>query len=317
MKHELIQPIRGIIPPLVTPLTDTCQLDVAGLERLIEHVLDGGVHGLFLLGTTGEGPSLPLKVQHSLVRHACRLVDRRVPLLVSISHSCVAESLELANFAADLGCDAVVATPPYFFPLPQSDVLKYYQQLIPSLPLPLMLYNMPAVTGTHIEYETAQRLAEQECVLGIKDSSGSLDTFKQFIELTKARPDFSVLVGPEHLLGTTLAMGGSGGVSGGANVWPQVFVGLYDASLNNLQQAVAQLSRSIDDFGEIYRVGPVSIPAIIARTKSALSNRNICSDTTATPIHRVTPAEKERIDAILNQLALAGHHDNAKLPLRG
>jgi 4-hydroxy-tetrahydrodipicolinate synthase len=316
MKHELIQPIRGIIPPLVTPLTDNCQLDVAGLERLIEHVLDGGVHGLFLLGTTGEGPSLPVKLQHSLIRHTCRLVDRRVPLLVSISHSCLAESLELANFAAELGCDAVVATPPYFYPLPQKYVLKYYLQLIRELPLPLMLYNMPAVTGTPIELETAQRLAEQECVLGIKDSSGSLETFQQFIEITRTRPDFSILVGPEHLLGTTLARGGTGGVSGGANVWPQVFVGLYDAAIQNNQADVKQLSQSIDDFGEIYRVGPMSIPAIIARTKSALSICNVCSDTTANPISCVTPAEKERIGAILTQLTLAGQHNNMKRPLR-
>lgn len=304
MKHELIQPIRGIVPPLCTPLTETMQLDVDGFERLIEHVVAGGVHGLFLLGTTGEGPSLSRDVQRDVIRHASHIVDRRVPLLVSISHSCLAESVNLAQFATDAGCDAVVATPPYFYPLCQGDVLEYYKTLLQQLPLPLMLYNMPVVAGSHVEFETARKFVEHEQVLGLKDSSGDIETFREFTALTNDRPDFSLLVGPEHLLAETLAMGGVGGVSGGANVWPQLFVRLYEAALEDDHATANKLHQLVEQFGETYRVGPLSIPAIIARTKSALAICGVCSDATAPPVNRASDSERDKITIILDQLPL-------------
>ena len=318
MKYELVQPIHGIVPPLVTPLTSEGRLDVEGLSRLIEHVLEGGVHGIFLLGTTGEGPSLSSELQREVIRQASKLIDRRVPLLAAVSHSCLVDSLALANFAADEGCDAVVATPAYYFGQSQDDVLAYFRRLIAQLPLPLMLYNMPAVAGSTIEFETARQLADEEAVVGVKDSSGDLEGFQRFVELTKDRPDFSLLVGPEHLLRETLEMGGTGGVSGGANVWPQLFVQLYEASLDNDQATVARLHKLVEQFGAIYKVGPFSIPKIVARTKSALSVRNICNDATAPPLNPASETEQEAIREILAQLPLdeqhlAKHDESAKV----
>ncbi len=110
---------RGIIPPLATPLVDRNTLDVSGLERLVEHVLGGGVHGLFVLGTTGEGPALPPGVRREVVDRTIRQVAGRVPVLVGISDTVLAESVALATFAADCGAAAVVAAPPYYFPAGQ------------------------------------------------------------------------------------------------------------------------------------------------------------------------------------------------------
>jgi len=304
MKIELVQPIRGIVTPLVTPLTDRDQLDVPGLERLVEHVVGGGVHGLFLLGTTGEGPSLPLELRRSLIHHTCRLVDGRVPILVGISDTVLTASLELANYSADAGCDALVATAPYYFPLPQSLVLDYFRRLARDLPLPLMLYNMPAVAGTSIELETVRQLLDLESIVGLKDSSGNLATLRQFIEAASGRPDFSIFVGPEHLLAEALALGASGGVTGGANVWPALFASLYESMLDGKDAHIAELSRMILNFGEIYQVGPVSIPAIIARTKAALEIVGICSGTTAPPITCTNQSERSQIKSILEQLSL-------------
>src|SRR3954454_15133593 len=106
-------PLRGIIPPLVTPLLDRDRLDHAGLERLIEHVLGGGVHGLFLLGTTGEGPSLSYRLRRELVQRTCSLVKGRIPILVGITDTSFVESVSLARYAAEVGASAVVAAPPY------------------------------------------------------------------------------------------------------------------------------------------------------------------------------------------------------------
>src|ERR1041384_4117228 len=107
---------HGIIPPMVTPLRDRDALDVAGLERLIEHILAGGVHGLFILGTTGEGPSLSYRLRKELIERTCRQVNRRAPVLVGITDTAFQESLNVARWSADAGADALVVAPPYYLP---------------------------------------------------------------------------------------------------------------------------------------------------------------------------------------------------------
>src|SRR5262245_61331944 len=119
---SLTKPLRGIIPPLLSPLADRDQLDVAGLERLIEHVLVGGVHGLFVLGTTGEGPSLSYGLRHELLERVCRQVAGRVPVLVGITDTSLVESVRLGEHAQDAGAQAVVVSAPYYFPIGQAEL---------------------------------------------------------------------------------------------------------------------------------------------------------------------------------------------------
>ncbi len=113
-KSGLVLPLRGIIPPMVTPLLDRDTLDVPGLERLIEHILRGGVHGLFVLGTTGEAPSLSHRLRRELVERTCRQVNDRVPVLVGITDTAFVESVQMACIAAEAGASAVVLAPPYY-----------------------------------------------------------------------------------------------------------------------------------------------------------------------------------------------------------
>lgn len=296
---------RGVVPPLVTPLTDQCDLDVAALERLVEHVLAGGVHGLLLLGTTGEGPSLRPSVQREMIRQTCRIARGRVPLFVGITDTVLDESLTLGQFAAEEGCDYVVAAPPYYFPLGQDDLLAYYKQLLFETPLPALLYNMPATTGMSIAPQTVEQLLEQERMVGVKDSSGDLAYFGSLLQVCRQRPELSVMVGPEHLLGKTLAMGGDGGVAGGANLCPALFVNLYESLTADAKFDPTTLQQTIELLGQIYRAGELTVPGIIARLKTALSLRGICSAMTAPPIVPVEPAVRAEIEAILVQLDAA------------
>jgi 4-hydroxy-tetrahydrodipicolinate synthase len=142
--------LRGIIPPLLTPLSDQDSLDVGGFERLVHHVISGGAHGLFVLGTTGEGPGLSRELQLEVVRRSCEWAAGKVPVLVGITNAAYVESIRLARAAADAGAAAVVAAPPFYFRYSQSDLLAYVKQLARELPLPLVLYNMPQCTK--IEY---------------------------------------------------------------------------------------------------------------------------------------------------------------------
>src|SRR5215213_8236665 len=153
-------PLRGIVPPMVTPLAGPQALDVPGLERLVAHVLGGGVSGLFVLGTTGEAAALDDNVRRELVLRTCRLVAGRVPVLVGVTDTRVTESVSLANFAAECGASAVVVSAPFYMPLEQQELVAYVKGIVSNQPLPCYLYNIPVLTKTAYEPATVVRLAE-------------------------------------------------------------------------------------------------------------------------------------------------------------
>ena len=200
MNNKMNIPLSGIIPPLVTPLLDDDVLDVEGLQRLIEHLIAGGVHALFVLGTTGESQSLSYKLRVEMIKNTCRIAKGRLPVLVCISDTSIVESVNLACLAADHGADAVVSAPPYYFATGQPELIEFYEHLLPQLPLPLFLYNMPTHTKVSFAPATIQRIAENPGVIGFKDSSANTVYFQSVMYAMKDNPDFSMLVGPEEIM---------------------------------------------------------------------------------------------------------------------
>jgi 2-dehydro-3-deoxy-D-pentonate aldolase len=309
--QELSQPIRGIVPPVVTPLAGPDQLDGPALERLINYMISGGVHGLFLLGSCGEGPSLSHRLRRELIDRACAFVDRRVPVLVGITDPCYAESMHLARHAADAGADAVVLSAPYYYPMEQAELVAYAQRIAHQSPLPVTLYNIPSLTRTSFELDSIRRLMDERSVVGLKDSSGDMTYFQTIRELTHQRDDWSLLIGQEHLLAEALALGADGGVCGGANVWPQLFVQIYEASLattdtTNAEQGdvLPHLEDRADRLAQIYRIGsaPITAPSVIKGLKAALAALAITSDEVAEPLQPLTAADKRHIESVLREL---------------
>ncbi len=292
---------RGIIPPLVTPLTGRDQLDHDGLTRLIEHTIEGGVHGLFVLGSTGEAPSLSYRLRRELIDNVCRQAGGRVPVLVGITDTAFMESISLAQYAADAGAAAVVLTTPYYFPAGQTELISYVRNITPELPLPLMLYNMPQLTKVWFEIETLKQLADLEGIVGLKDSSGDMEYFGEATQLKQLRPDWSVMIGPEAKLPEAMRLGGDGGVAGGANVLPRLFVECYEAKLANNDVKLAELHDRINDFQRIYEIGKYASKYIKA-TKCCLSLMGICSDFMAEPFHSFRTPQRLQVADILNQL---------------
>jgi len=295
------RPLCGIVPPRVTPLVDRDTLDVSGLECLIEHILDGGVHGLFILGTTGEAPSLSYALRRELIERTCQQVGGRVPVLVGITDTAFVESLGLGCAAADAGADALVLAPPYYFPSGQAELIEYVKHLTAELPLPIFLYNMPMMTKVVFAHDTIRQLVDNERIVGVKDSSGDLDYFEQLLPIARQRPDWSVLIGPEHLLAQAVTLGGQGGVNGGANLCPRLFVDLYEAARQGNTDLVASLQEDVRKLGRIYEVGQHA-SAIIKGLKCALSLLGICDDFLAEPFHRFRSTERERVRTLLDEL---------------
>jgi len=297
---EKLRPLRGIIPPMATPLASIDTLDLPGLERLIEHVLGGGVHGLFILGTTGEGPALSYRLRRELIERVCAQVGTRVPVLVGITDSAYIESLQLAEFSAKAGASAVVAATPFYFRFGQSDILRLVESLAKDSPLPLYLYNQPELTKISFEPETVARAAEIPNVVGVKDSGGQIGYIKQVLSLVgKIHPEFSVLVGPENLLAEALLCGAHGGVPGGANIFPDLPVRLYRAFVDGKHKEMQEVQAKMIEIGApIWNAGEAE-PAFMGRLKGALSVLGICSGLPTWPYEQATADEKKKLEAHL------------------
>lgn len=290
--------LQGIIPPLVTPLAGTDELNKAGLERLLEHVISGGVSGVFILGTTGEAPCLSYRLRGELIRRVCDQVKDRVLVLVGITDTAFVESLNVAKVAAEAGAAAVVLSTPYYFPAGQTELVEYVTKLTLELPLPLVLYNIPSLTKVAFEIETLRRLSGIEQIIGVKDSGGDLDYYRNLTGLTAERPDWRFMIGPEHLLIESVKLGGHGGVNGGANVFPKLFVNAHAAARDGDETRMKALQERIDSLQRIYSIGKYA-SRFIKATKCALSLRGICSDQLAQPFNHFLAPERARMAAIM------------------
>lgn len=222
-------------------------------------------------------------------------------MLVGITDTAFVESVRLAETAAEAGADAVVLSTPYYFPAGQTELIGYVRNLSQQLPLPLVLYNMPALTKVWFEIETLRQLASIDTIIGIKDSSGDLRYFQQLIGLRQQRPDWSILIGPEILLAEAIHLGGDGGVAGGANVFPRLLVDCYQAAVDGDTARLAVVREQIVQLQRIYEIGKYASRHIKA-TKCALSLLGICDDGMAEPFHRFHEPHRQRLAEILQEL---------------
>ena len=298
----LTRPLRGVVSPLITPLEDIDVLDRSGLEKLIEHVIRGGVSGIFLLGTSGEGPALSYRLRSELIKSTCRQVRGRVPVLVGITDTAYIESLHIAEIAAEAGADAVVVAPPYYVRYCQSDLLKYIECLSQALPLPLFLYNFPGLTKIPYAPETVKRASEIPQVIGLKDSSGDLSYLATVIGLVRNRTDFTVLIGPEEKLLDALRQGAHGGVCGGTNVYPDALVALQQAAWKGQWQCAEALQQQVNEMSKLlYSVGDPET-SYLRGVKCAAAQLGLCRGVLAPPLQPFSETERLQIEKALHTL---------------
>lgn len=286
---------------MVTPLVDRDELNVEGTERLIERLIDGGVGGIFILGTTGEAPCLGFDLRTRLIDVTCKRVNGRVPVLVGITDPAFVESVKIARVAEKHGADAVVLSMPYYFPAGQTELIRYIKHILPELPLPVMLYNMPSLTRVWFAIESIRELMDNPQIIGVKDSGGDLDYYESLLSLKERREDWSILIGPEHLMTRSVEMGGDGGVNGGANLFPKLFVDAFNAASAGDKERVAEMQKTIDQLQGIYEIGKYA-SKIVKAVKCGLSILDVCDDVMAEPFNSFLPPERQRVQEILESL---------------
>ena len=280
---------------MITPLLEPDTLDVAGLEKLIDNLINGGVNGLFILGTTGEAPALSYKTRRDVIQHTCRHNADRLPVIVGITDTSLTESVKLARFAADSGAHAVVLAMPYYFASSQAELVTYVLHLAAQVPLPIFLYNAPSNVHQVLVLDAVRKLSELRNIAGLKDSGFNMIYFHKLVWLFRDRPDFTLLVGPEELTGEAVLLGGHGGMCGGSNIYPKLYVDMYKAAaagnlpeLNRLHSRIMQISSTV------YRVAPED-SSYLRGMKCAASLMGICGDVLAEPFQPFGPVEREKV----------------------
>ncbi len=250
--------LKGIIVPIVSPFDKHGKLDVEALEDLIEFLIEAGVHGIFPAGTTGEGPLLRQAERYLLAEKTIEKVANRVPVIIHSGAVSTKETLELSNHAKTIGAQAVAIIPPFYFSYGEQALYEFYAKLATELEdFPIFLYNNPGVGNANkLSYQLSNKLLQKYSnIIGMKDSSGSLDLLLQLSEEFK---NFSAAVGGDGLILMASTMGIDAFISGNANVFPELFVSLYNAAsqgeieiARELQKKVNQVRRILKDGGDL------------------------------------------------------------------
>lgn len=221
--------LHGIIPPVVTPMTADQELDLPGLRKLIDLMLAKGVHGIFVLGTTGEFYALDDGEKQRVLAEAVAHVDGRAPVYAGTGAETTREVVRLTKMAEREGAAGVSVITPYFIRPNQSELLDHFRKVAEATSLSVVLYNNPATCGgLSIEPETVAKLAEVPNIVGIKDSSGDLQNTIEIIRQTP-RDSFSVLNGRDTLILAALQAGAQGAIPASCNIAPELCVGIYES----------------------------------------------------------------------------------------
>ncbi|CUH94599.1 hypothetical protein P22_0665 [Propionispora sp. 2/2-37] len=248
----MLQP-KGIICPIVTPMTDDEKINEKELRLQVNRLIDSGIYGLFALGTNGEVYALSTEEKMEVLKIVVEETNGRVPVYAGTGCVSTRETILLSQKAEKIGVDALSIVSPYFVAVSQEDLYRHFSTVAKAVSLPIVLYNMPARTGNNIDYTTVCRLAEYGNIVGIKDSSGNFDNTLRYIENTDRR--LSVLAGNDSLILWTLLAGGKGAIAGWSNVYPGLLVSIYTLwEKGNIEEA-NQRQSSIRPLRDVMKMG--------------------------------------------------------------
>lgn len=222
--------LHGIIPPVVTPYTANFEIDKTSLRRVIRHLLDGGVHGLFMLGSTSECVFLNARQRAEVLEVAVAEAKGKVPILAGILDTSTAHCISHASQARELGADALVLTAPYYTRTSQAEIVDHFSFVRDAVDLPIIAYDIPVCVNIKLARETVRELYERKLVIALKDSSGDEGNLRMVMRDFADSPDFAVFTGSETTVDYAMLGGAHGCVPGLGNVDPAAYVRLYDAA---------------------------------------------------------------------------------------
>ena len=286
------------ITPAVTPLCPDGQIDFESCKTLYNHLIDGGVDGIVVLGSIGEFFAFTMQQKKDLVRFAVETVQHRVPVIVGTTSMVFDEIVELSNYSIDLGAEAVMIIPPYYFYHTDESVIEYYSRLAEAIHGDVYLYNFPDRTGYEIAPAVVRKLAEMHTnIIGIKDTIGGVDHTREIIKQVKpVRPEFRVYSGFDDNFAHNVLCGGNGCIAGLSNLYPKLTSAWVKAAREENYGELQVIQQKIDKLMNIYSVGKPFVPFI----KEALVQAGIIKYATASfPMPVATEVQKEQLKQIM------------------
>ncbi|MGD8293620.1 MAG: dihydrodipicolinate synthase family protein [Desulfobacterales bacterium] len=236
---------EGVYVAMLTPFKDDGSINEAELRRIVDFQITGGVDGLFPISSVGEFIHMSREEKFRMMEIIADQNNGRVKITPGVGSSNPAESICLAQKAKDLGCDGVVVAPPYFYPMSQENIEKYFETIADGVDIPNIVYNIPLFTQP-LSYDVVKRLSRHKNIVGMKDSSGSMVDFMHFMDKIKiAGEDINILTGREETLFACLMVGGKGCMTATSGILPEIMVDIYEAWKKNEFEKARQLQTTI------------------------------------------------------------------------
>jgi len=261
--------LKGIISPILTPMHEDESINVEELRNEVERMISNGIHGIFPFGTNGEGYILSAEEKKTVLEVVVDQTAGRVPIYAGTGAISTKETIAQSKMAQEAGADVLSIIAPSFAAASQEEIYTHYKTVAESVDMPIVLYNIPARTGNAIAPATVARLAQIENIIGAKDSSGNFSNILGYIEAGKSKTNgkFYTLSGNDQLIIWTLLAGGTGGIAGCANVYPQTMASIYDLFVEGKIEEAKTANGSIQNFRDCFKYGN---PNTIVKTAAGL-----------------------------------------------
>lgn len=289
--------LGGVVTPLITPLTEDEQLDLVGLEHLLKSQIENNVHGLFVLGSAGEGPMLPSALRRRVMRYVVRQTNGKIPVVAGVMNNSVALVLERLKELQEFGIKAGVVTLPYYHWQGNKDsAVSFFLTLADKSPIPIVLYNLPWV-NSKLTLGIVERLFNHPNIAGIKDSGNSPQEMKRIIKSTRRPKRFKFLIGNSSLAGEVLLSGADGIVSVHSNVFPALVMDFYNSAKAKNYKRVEYLQKCMDELQKILK-----FPNTPGGIKCALNILGICDKRTMRPWPQADERHASKVSRLITKV---------------
>lgn len=289
--------LRGIVSVLPTPLNDDETLDALALRRMIDYVVEAGVHGVWILGSGGELPNLDDAERPKTIETAVEAVNGRVPVIVGVGRPGTRLTIEAAQEAKRIGADMVNVVPPYYYAYSEQQVLRHYQLILDSIDLPLVIYRRGSPP---IGLETVQKICEHPGVAAIKDVPTEFRVFQKMVALLGPL-GVGVMTAAGRLIHPAVAVGGHGAVTVEAAIAPKLCLAIYNAALESRNEEAAALQQKLYHLSNVLQVPPDHVSG---RPKAALSLLGLCKPNVTAPFVPVEERVMDEMRTALSELDL-------------
>ncbi|WP_337553443.1 4-hydroxy-tetrahydrodipicolinate synthase [Massilicoli timonensis] len=289
--------MEGIITPIVTPFHRDAEesINYEATKQLIDHLIDHGVKGIFILGSNGEFHVLSEEEKVAYAKAVIDIVDHRVPVYVGTGCCSTKETIRLSKKMEALGADALSVITPYFLKPSDEDLYAHYKAVAESVSIPIMLYNIPKATGCPLSPQLVDRLADIENIKGIKDSSGEAERLQAYAQIAKEK-DLQLLIGSDSKISYGYGLGAKGAVAGTSNVIVDTLVGLDKALKEGNEEKAKKLQKDIDVLRGVLPLG--TVPSVMKRAVELAGIAEV--GPARRPVRELSAEDDEKIKEMLH-----------------